>query len=188
MIEILTALLVVITGIYAWFTFRILKANERIVDRMHEQQEAMYRPYISISPVVYPENPIAFLKITNSGLTAANNLRLTLDKDFFQFGDKKEERNLKSHSAFRDKISSLVPGAELYFYLAQSFVIFGKKSGEDLTPPVFSITAEYEYSEKKVSEKTVIDLCPYLGAANPHDPLVRQLKDIKEVIEKKKNS
>jgi len=61
MIEILTALLVVITGIYAWFTFRILKANERIVEKMHEQQEAMYRPYIAISPVVYPENPIAFL-------------------------------------------------------------------------------------------------------------------------------
>lgn len=188
MIEILTALLVVITGIYAWFTFRILKANERIVEKMHDQQEAMYRPYISISPVVYPENPIAFLKIQNTGLTAANNVRLTLDKDFFQFGENKEERNLKSHSAFKDQISSLVPGAEIYFYLAQSFVIFGKKGGEDLTPHVFSITAEYEYLGKKVSEKTVIDLCPYLGAANPHDPLVRQLKDIKDAIEKKKNS
>jgi hypothetical protein len=42
MIEMLTALLVFITGIYAWFTFRILKANERIVERMHDQQEAMY--------------------------------------------------------------------------------------------------------------------------------------------------
>ncbi len=187
MIEILTALLIVITGIYAWFTFKILKANERIVEKMHEQQEAMYRPYIAISPVVYPENPIVFLKIQNTGLTAANNLRLTLDKDFFQFGDKGEERNLKSHSAFKDQISSLVPGAEIYFYLAQSFVIFGKK-GQDLTPSVFSITAEYEYLGKKVSEKTIIDLCPYLGAANPHDPLVRQLKHIKEVIEKKKNS
>ena len=188
MIEILTALLVVITGIYAWFTFKILKANERIVGKMNEQQEAMYRPYIAISPVVYPENPIAFLKIQNTGLTAANNLRLTLDKDFFQFGDEKEERNLKSHSAFKDQISSLVPAAEIYFYLAQSFVIFGKKGREDLTPPVFSVTAEYEYLGKKVSERTVVDLCPYLGAANPHDPLVRQLKDIKEVIEKKLNS
>jgi hypothetical protein len=188
MIEILTALLVVITGIYAWLTFRILKANERIVEKMHDQQEAMYRPYVSISPVVYPENPIAFLKIQNTGLTAANNLRLTLDKDFFQFGDKKEDRNLKTHSAFKDQINSLVPGAEIYFYLAQSFVIFGEKGGEGLTPPVFSITAEYEYLGKKVSEKNVIDLCPYLGAANPHDPLVRQLKNIKEAIEKKNNS
>ena len=188
MIEILTALLVVITGLYAWFTFNILKANERIVEKMHDQQEAMYRPYISISPVVYPENPIAFLKIKNTGLTAANNLRLSLDKDFFQFGEKKEERNLKSHSAFKDQITSFVHGAEIYFYLAQSFVIFGEKGGEDLTPPTFAVTAEYEYLGKKVTEKTVIDLCPYLGAANPHDPLVRQLKDIKEAIEKKGNS
>jgi hypothetical protein len=188
MIEILTMLLVIITGIYAWFTFKILKANEKIVERMHEQQEAMYRPYITISPVVYPDHPVAFLRIQNSGLSAANNLRLTLDKDFFQFGDKKEERNLKSHSAFKDKICSLAPGAEIYFYLAQSTAIFGEKGGEDLTPSVFSVTAEYEYLGKKVSENTVVDLCPYLGAANPHDPLVKQLKDIKEIIEKKKFS
>jgi len=188
MIEILTAILVIITGIYVFFTFRILKANETIVEKMHEQQEAVYRPYISISPVIYPENPVAFLKIKNTGLTAANNLRLNLDKDFFQFGEKREERNLKSHAAFKDQISSLVPGAEIYFYLAQTFVIFGKKEGEDLTPHIFSISAEYEYLGKKVFEKTTIDLCPYLGAANPHDPLVKQLKDIKDVIEEKKKS
>lgn len=188
MIEILTALLVIITGLYAWFTFKILKANERVVEKMHNQQEAIYRPYVSISPVVYPENPIAFLKIKNTGLTAANNLRLTLDKDFFQFGEKKEERNLKSHSAFKDPIDSFVPGAEIYFYLAQSFVIFGKKGCEELTPTTFTVTAEYEYLGKKVNEKTVIDLCPYLGAANPHDPLVHQLKSIREAIEKKGNS
>jgi hypothetical protein len=184
MIEILTALLVFITGLYAWFTFRILKANEKIVEKMRDQQEAMYRPYISISPVVYPENPIAFLKISNSGLTAANNLRLSLDKDFFQFGEKKDERNLKFRSAFKDSIDSFVPGAEMYFYLAQSFVLF-KKGGEDLTPTTFTVTAEYEYLDKKAVEKTVIDLSPYLGAANPHDPLVSQLKAIKEAIEKK---
>lgn len=185
MIEILTALLVIITGLYALFTFRILRANEKVVGKMRDQQEAMYRPYVSISPVVYPENPIAFLKIKNSGLTAANNLRLNLDKDFFQFGENKEERNLKSRSAFKDPIDSFVPGAEIYFYLAQSFVIFGKKEGQELTPTTFTVTAEYEYLDKKVAEKTVVDLSPYLGAANPHDPIVCQLKAIKEAIEKK---
>jgi hypothetical protein len=187
MIEMLTAFLVIITGFYAWFTFKILKANEKVVERMSDQQEAMYRPYVSISPVVYPENPIAFLKISNSGLTAANNLKLRLDKDFFQFGEKNDERNLKSHSAFKDSIDAFVPSAEMYFYLAQSFVLF-KKGNEDLTPTKFIVTAEYEYLDKKVAEKTIIDLSPYLGAANPYDPLVAQLKAIKEVIEKKRDS
>jgi hypothetical protein len=36
MIEILTALLIVITGLYAWFNFKILKANERIVEKMEK--------------------------------------------------------------------------------------------------------------------------------------------------------
>lgn len=37
MIEMLTGLLVVITGIYAFFTLRILKANERVVEVMRRQ-------------------------------------------------------------------------------------------------------------------------------------------------------
>jgi hypothetical protein len=151
---------------------------------MRDQQEATYRPYISVSPVVYPENPIAFLKISNSGLTAANNLRLSLDRDFFQFGERDDQRNLKLHCAFKGSIDSFVPGAKIYFHLAQSFVLF-KKGNEDLTPTKFTVTAEYEALDKKVAEKTVIDLSPYPGAANPHDPLVTQLKAIKEVIAKK---
>lgn len=143
MIEILTAILVVITGIYAWFTFRILKANEKVVEQMRSQQEAMYRPYISVSPVVYPENPIVILKIKNSGLTAAHNLRLSLDKDFYKFGKKEEENNLRSLTAFKKPIDSFVPGAEIFFYLAQSFVIFGKKADPNLTPTSFTVTAEY---------------------------------------------
>jgi len=185
MTDILTAILVVITGTYAWLTFKILKANEKVVEQMREQQEAVYRPYISISPVVYPENPIAFLRIKNSGLTAANNLRLTLDKDFYQFGDKNEGKNLRSFAAFKQPIGSFVPSAEMFFYLAQGFVVFGRNADPKMTPTSFTITAEYEYQNKKVTEKTFIDLNPYLGAANPHDPLVCQLKALRETIEKK---
>ena len=81
MIEILTGLLVVITGTYALFTFKILKANENIVKQMRTQQEAMFRPYVSISPIVFPENIIFFLKIKNTGLTSAKNLKLSIDRD-----------------------------------------------------------------------------------------------------------
>jgi len=185
MIETLTAILVIITGLYAWFTFKILKANERLVEQMRNQQEATYRPYISISPTLFAENPIVFLKIKNSGLTAAQNLRLSLDKDFYQFGERKEESNLRSFTAFKEPIDSFVPGAEMLFYLAQSFVIFGEKSDQNLTPSIFTITAEYEYQNKKVTENTAIDLRPYLRSALPHDPMVNQLQKLRETIEKK---
>src|SRR4030043_491473 len=101
MIDTLTAILVIITGLYAWFTFKILKANETLVEQMRNQQEATYRPYIFISPILFPENSIVFLKIKNSGLTAAQNLRLSLDKDFYQFGERREESNLRSFTAFK---------------------------------------------------------------------------------------
>ena len=39
--EILTGALVLITGFYAWATYKILKANERVVEVMHEQAEAV---------------------------------------------------------------------------------------------------------------------------------------------------
>ena len=49
MIEVLTTLLVVITGFYAWATCRILRANEQVVSVMQEQSEAINRPYIAVS-------------------------------------------------------------------------------------------------------------------------------------------
>jgi hypothetical protein len=184
MIETLTGVLVVITAFYAWITFKILKANESVLHETKLQREAFFRPYISISPVVYTENPIFFLKIQNTGQIAANNLKLSIDKDFFQFGEKNNDRNLKHYSAFSDKIDSFVPNAQMLFYLAQGFVIFGNNAKKDITPSIFTITATYEFSGKKISEQTIIDLRPYLNSAIPHDPVVSMLKGIKESIEK----
>jgi len=183
---ILTILLVLITGFYAWVTFKILKANKGVLREMMEQREAFYRPYISISPIVYSDNPMFFLKIKNTGQTAAHKLKLTLDRDFYQFGDKKDEKNLRNMSAFTEVIDSFVPGAEMLFYLAQGFVIFGEEANREITPSSFTVTAEYEYSGKKVKEITIIDLKPYSNSAIPFDPVVSQLKDIKKAITEKK--
>ena len=185
MIELLTAMLVIITGFYALFTFKILKANEKVVEQMRNQQEAMLRPYVSITPVLFPETHFFFLKIKNSGKTAAENLRLSIDKDFFKAGNEKDESNLRSFHAFKEKIDSFVPGAEMIFRLAQDFVIFGDTIKSETTPAIFTITAEYEYQQKKVKENTVIDLRPYYPSVLPHDPVVNQLKELRETIKNK---
>ncbi len=142
--EVFTALLVIITGFYAWVTFKILKVNQGVLREMRDQQDSLYRPYISISPVAYSDSSIFYLKIKNTGQTAAHKLRLNLDRDFYQFGEKKDERNLRNVSAFSSVVDSFVPGAEMLFYLAQGFVIFGKEGNETVTPPVFTATADYE--------------------------------------------
>ncbi len=74
---------------------------------------------------------------------------------------------------------------EILLMLAQGFVVFGEKSSESITPKTFTVTAAYELNNNVVTEKTEIDLRPFLSCILPHDPIVSKLKDIKEVIEKK---
>lgn len=184
MIEILTAILVLVTGFYAYVTFKILKANEGVLSEMQAQQDALYRPYVSISPVLHIDNSCISLKIKNTGKTAAHNLKLSVDKDFYQFGNKDDKDNLRNLSAFTEIIDSFVPESEMLFYLAQGFKIFGNNADEKITPSIFTITARYSYGEKTVVEKTKIDLRPYLNSAIPQDPIVDNLKDIKKSMDK----
>ena len=90
-LEILTGLLVLITGFYAWATYKILRANESVVEVARQEAENISRPYINISTFTIPDNPIIFLVIENTGKTLANNLKLQIDKDFYQFGEKKDD-------------------------------------------------------------------------------------------------
>jgi hypothetical protein len=181
--EILTAALVLITGFYAWATYKILKANERVVDVMREQAEAMTRPYVTVSALIEPDNPIFYLRIFNAGKTAATDLKLSLDRSFYRFAEKNEKKNLADYAAFKDTITSFSPGAEIVFSLAQSFVIFGDHADSSVTPSCFTITAEFSYAGKRVKEVNTIDLRPYLGASIPQEAYVRKLKAINESIQ-----
>lgn len=184
MIELLTALLVIITGFYAWATFHILKANKAVVGIMAEQSEALTRPYIAITAYLPPEHAIFSLKISNTGKTPAQNLKLTLDREFHKYGRDAGNSKFSEFLAFKQPIESFGPGAELYFDLAQGADFFGEKSEQDLTPAVFSITAEYGYAGKRVSEVNTIDLRPYFMSNLPDDATVSQSKKLIETIEK----
>jgi hypothetical protein len=173
-IEILTAALVLITGFYAWATYKILRANERVVEVMHEQAEAMTRPYIAVTTFLEVDNPIFYLRITNTGKTSAINLKLSMDKPFYRLADK---------SAFNEIIQSFPPGAELVFMLAQSFVIFADNADSKKMPTCFTVTAEYSFGGKLVTESNIIDLKPYTGSNIPQDAYVRKLTAINESIQ-----
>lgn len=183
-IEILTAALVLITAFYAWATFKILGANEKVVEVMREQTLATSRPYVVVAPVLEPDNPIVYLRISNLGRTAASNLRLTIDKSFFKFGEESKDRDLAGFAAFNQPIDSLPPGAEITFSLAQGFKIFEGNVENPKLPHTFSVTAEYEFADKKVREVNRIDLRPYLGADIPQDAYLRKLKDMSDSLRK----
>lgn len=183
-LEVLTGALVVITAFYAWATYKILKANESVVDAMREETLATTRPYVVVAPVLEVDNPIFYLRISNTGRTSATNLRLTIDKSFFRFGEQSESRDLASFTAFTQPIDSFPPGAEITFALAQGFKVFEGNAENPAMPHTFAVTANYEFSGRKVEEVNRIDLRPYLGADIPQDAQIRKLKDISESLKK----
>ena len=175
-IEILTALLVLITGFYAWVTYKTLTT-------LQQQGEAITRPYLTINVFSEPNDVVFYLRIANTGRTGASDVRLTLDRDFYLFGQE-NQTNLRKARAFQQPIEQLPPGAEIVFALAQGFVILGNKANELVTPPMFSINATYSYGEKTVSEMTNIDLRPYKESMNPPSAVVDELQKIRKQLEK----
>jgi hypothetical protein len=184
MIEILTALLVVITGFYAWVTFRILRANEAVVQVMKDQLEAQSRPYVHPSLFVVPGTNIFGLRIKNTGKTAANSLRLSIDRDFFLFAEKKEGQNLRNMNAFAKPIASFPPDAEIEFWLAQGPGIFAKNADQSVVPNVFTIRTDYTFSGRTVSESTTLDFTLYLNTSIPRGSVVSELEKIRKSLEK----
>jgi len=161
-IEILTAVLVIVTGIYAFLTHRIANANQQVVQVMREQSDALTRPYVTVAAVTEPGSPNLYLRISNSGKTAAEKLRLKLDRDFFMWADKTQD--LAMQHIFRHEIASFAPGAVLTFGLIQGFKLFAEDADHKATPLVFKVQAEYQYLGKSVEEETIIDLQQFKGA------------------------
>ncbi|WP_180980432.1 hypothetical protein [Vibrio diazotrophicus] len=178
--EILTAILVVVTGIYAYLTYKMSNMSERSVQMMKEQTEAMSRPYLVVQPIVRPHTPFLYLKIYNSGKTPALNVKLELDKDFYQFDE--ADKNLREASVFSSTFDSFAPNQELFFALGQGWLIFGESKHS--MPEQFVVTASYSYMDKVVVEKSHIDLRPFARSEGEKNPIVEELEKIRKAQEK----
>ena len=171
----LTTVLVGITGYYAWVTHRMLTT-------MQQQSEAITRPYLTINVFSEPHGVLYYLRIANTGKTVASNVRLTLDRDFYQLGQK-HMPNLREASVFQQPIEQLPPGAEMIFGLAPAHVVLNDKADQSVTPRVFSISATYSFGEKSIFETTTIDLQPYKESMHPPSVIADELKKIREQLE-----
>jgi hypothetical protein len=184
-IEYLTAILVLVTAIYSYLTYKMAKASEASVQAVREQSEAMLRPYVSVSSYIRPHTPILYLRIENTGRTGAENLRLSMDKDFFQYGEATQtDNNLRSKAAFVDTVQSLPPGGTLIFALAQDFVIFASDADASVVPKQFSVTAAYSFAGKQITETHCIDLRQFIGSEGERDPIVEELEKLRKIAVK----
>lgn len=181
--EWLTLANVLLTAVFAGLTLFILRANRAAVSAMREQMADQNRPFASVTVQVRMGTPVIQLLIKNVGRSPAQNLRLRLDRDFFQFGEKGEGRNLAKQSAFSLPIDCLPPMAELLFDLGMGFKIFENGADTTICPHTFEVSAEYMFGKSKYSEKTRVDLRPYLGTSVPHHPVVEELGRVRKSID-----
>lgn len=169
--EVLTAVLVLITAYYAWQTRRSVQAMER-------QNERLIRPYITVRPI--RDAHMYYLQIANTGKTAAENLRLEIDKDFHCNGD--EENNLAEQHLFKEGTQSFAPGAEVNHLLGLRGKIHGEKENFQM-PTRFEVTAHYSYDGKDMTETTIVDFEQFPKIATPRIGIGREIRKIRKAIE-----
>lgn len=182
--EWLTMANVLLTAIFAGLTFFILRANRAAVGAMREQMADQNRPFVSVTVQVRMGTPLVQLLVKNIGRSPAQHLRLRLDRDFFQFGEKSFGRNLAKQPAFAQTIECLPPMSELLFDLAMGHVIFAAGNDQSACPHTFTVSAEYIHAKNKYIEQTHIDLRPYMGTSVPNHPVVEELERVRKSIDK----
>jgi len=173
-IAIATVLSVIVSFAVAIATYKTVLANRAAVEVMRAQLEATTRPYILVAPVVRSMSTFVQLRIINTGGSSAKNVRLSLDKDYYFNAEQNPAKNLKSYAAFTHPITEFPPQAELLFHLGVGHRILRSA----LSPLQFTVTAQYEYSGRKVKEESVVDLQPFGNSGKPIDPLAERLEGI----------
>lgn len=177
-----TIILVLITGVYAYFTRQILVSNRDILAQMNKQAIMESRPYINIQAILDPIDLLLKLKITNIGKTAATNIRFELDRPFHQFADKNSDRNIQKFHLFNELIDTFPPGTNIILYLGTGPHIFSEGTDKSLTPNIFTIKTSYIGIEN-YTESFVVDLNIYRNSTSEHSvPLKRELESVRDSI------
>jgi len=177
----LTLALVVITGVYAWATFLILKANQAVVVAMQSQTEAQLRPYVVAYVSTRTGTTLLHLWIENTGKTAATDVKMTMDKSFLQNAER-AGLDISQVPAFSHPIASLAPGARLPFVLGVGHALFAD-GADAVSPKLFSIKTSYRYGVRIYEEENIIDLRPLLHTTAVQDPVADEIKALREKLD-----
>lgn len=171
-----TVFLAIFTAIYVFLTGRLV-----YVTRL--EHDADIRPYVLVRPYLRSDIMVSLL-IKNVGKTAAENVTLTLDQDFFQFGD--ASRNLRNMPLFSKPISSIMPGVEYHVDLGTGPTFFQKhvKEPTKKMPNVFSVTSSYSYFSKAIFETAIIDVSAYYDTHQQKSEISDEIEDLRKAVER----
>ena len=183
--NLISLILVIVTGVYVLLTWRIANANKGMLDNIREQ----YRD--SLRPVVFPslqvrDQVVLALAITNSGKSPAYRVRVQIDRDFFQFAE--PTRNIRDFPLFNQEIPVFAPGAEIPIDLAQGFNLNKEHEDRNITPSKFNVTVTYASRDQEFEETVPIDIGPYFETHHPKsigEWLGEIEKQIKKIADKR---
>lgn len=179
MMETLTAILVVITAAYAYFTYQLLSASRSTVRTMQKQIQETIRPFVSFDLV--PRGALIEIHVKNSGATPALKVTATVTPTVFSTirSDKRTSRLSGNTIAF------LAPGRELREFLGSWAEV--KEMSEAMS---FGVRLSYfdssgnEYSDSYDIDLGGLDAMPYVGRPDIAEELKKIAESLK-VIEKK---
>jgi hypothetical protein len=177
--EVLVALGIALAAVLAWFGLRIVKDAGRALADIRGYLEEDRKPHVAVA-VNVEELPLILLRIANDGRMPARELRLTISRGFFSFGD--PEQNLAQSASFNQEIASFPPGSELFFPLAETSTIFGAAADGMATPSRFWVTVSYRHGDEIVEEATEIDLDAFRDAVARPNALATEMRKIRELL------
>lgn len=180
----LTACSVFVNAFLCVFTFMIVLKNRAMVVEMKAQNESFIAPIISVT-IQVKHSTVVCLKVKNNGHSAAKNLRLSLDKDFYQFGELEEAKNMRNFPAFQQTVPSFSPSEEIFFLMSRGFDL-GKSVGDRIiTPYEFNIGVRYEFGGQLKTEQHEVNLHAYLQSQQDRSEMLEELEKIRGVLEKR---
>lgn len=172
---VLTSILTIITAIYAYLTWSIARSNKSMTT-------AMLRPVIG-ARIAIRQGVIIALIIENTGRSIAKNISINIDRDFFQYDEKDDRRNIKNFHAFSKVIKSMAPDEKIQFDLSQGFNLGKEVDGKIITPFEFDLDISYEFGKSNFKETQQIDLRQYINSLALKDPL-ENLEQIEKHLKK----
>ena len=141
---VLAAILVVITGVYAYLTRRQVLESK-------ELREMTIRPALVVTAEIHEThiNLINF-RVENIGGGAARNIRLRTSREFMRGNN----RSLNELGLFKRGIPLLSPGRNIETFLASAFELLQQEPLE--------VTAEYEDATgRKIEETFLVDFAAF---------------------------
>jgi len=177
--ETLTLLLVILTGVYAYLTYRIMSANHKAVDAMRDQIVASVRPYVYFDLVTTGALIEGVLK--NTGVSAAYDVTVSL-QPIVQV----HIRGTAQESSLIGKpVSLMPPEKEVREFLGS----FAELEGSNASLRYTGEIAYFDGGRRKFSEQFTIDLSsrkgmPYIGRTTVEDELKKLNENISDVLKR----